>query len=335
VRVLAAPDKFRGTASAAQIADAIAQAAKSLGVGCDRAPLADGGEGLLECFGGANQKLDVTDPAGDPVSAAWRLADGVAVIEMALASGLALTGPAHDPIAATTKGTGELIRAALKRGARQVIVGAGGSASTDGGLGAVDVLREFAPLDGSRGYTVRVAADVNTRFFDSAQIFAPQKGASPAQVELLTARLHDVAERYLAEFGVDVRELSGAGAAGGLAGGLAALGAQIVPGFDLVAEQLGLAERIARVDLVIGGEGRLDGTSGSGKSVGALAALCAAAGRPLVIIAGEIADDADPSLAARSLVAQFGRPRALTETTSCVRELAIDLIRTAAARPAI
>src|SRR6202011_2178639 len=155
----------------------------------------------------------------------WLLAGRTAVIEMARASGLLLAGgpDGNDPMNATTRGTGELIAAAPAAGARRIIVGLGGSATTDGGHGALDVLR-----DRLRGVELVVACDVTTRFADAAAEFCPQKGASPAQVALLQRRLERLADDYRTTTGVDVSELAGAGAAGGLAGGLATLGATLI-----------------------------------------------------------------------------------------------------------
>ena len=237
MRVVAAPDKFRGTARAADVAAAIGRAAKAAGWECDEVPLADGGEGTLEVLGGANRTALVTGPLGDPVKAGWQLREGRAVIEMATASGLELVGGAagNDPVAASTYGTGELIAAAIDAGARRILVGVGGSATTDGGLGA---LRALYPLPRIRGIDIQVACDVRTSFVDAADLFAPQKGATPAQVELLRRRLQRLAQVYLDEHGVDVLALPGAGAAGGLAGGLAAAGATLIEGFDLVADEL-------------------------------------------------------------------------------------------------
>jgi glycerate kinase len=321
MRVLAAPDKFRGSASALQIADALAAAAAEAGWDCARVPIADGGEGLLDCFGGPNRESTVTGPGGEPVVAAWRLDGSLAVIEMARASGQDVASPDHDPVAATTRGTGELIATALDAGARQVIVGAGGSATTDGGLGAVQVLRDCGPLDGSRGPLVRVACDVTTPFLDAARVFAPQKGATPEQVRTLSARLRERADDYRAQFGVDVTALDGAGAAGGLAGGLAALGARIEQGFDVVAEQLHLADRVRSADLVITGEGKLDATSSAGKAVGSLARLCAEQGTPCRIVAGTVSGDVDPALAelAVDLGDRFGARAAWARPANCVR----------------
>src|SRR3954452_1952189 len=271
-RVLAAPDKFRGTASAAEVAAAIGRAARAAGWDCDEAPIADGGEGILEVLGGAVRRSVVRGPLGSDVEAEWRMRDDAAVIEMARASGLLVAGgrEGNDPIAASTAGTGQLIAAAVTEGARRIIVGMGGSATTDGGQGCLEVLEPHARL---KGVELLVACDVTTRFVDAAEVFAPQKGASPSQVALLRRRLERLAQVYEEQFGIDVRELTGGGAAGGLAGGLAAVGASLIPGFDLVAETLDLAERMEHADLVVTGEGYLDDQSFNGKAVGGMVAL--------------------------------------------------------------
>ncbi len=321
-RLLAAPDKFRGTASGPQVAAAMTDAARAAGWDAVALPISDGGEGLLDCFGGANRHTTVDGPLGAPVEAGWRLDGSRAVIEMAAASGLDLVGEANDPLAAGTRGTGQLVRAAVEAGARTVIVGAGGSASTDGGCGAVEVLRDHAPLDGSRGVHVTVATDVRTRFVDAAAIFAPQKGADAAQVRELTARLERLADRHQDECGIAVRDLPGGGAAGGLAGGLAALGATIRPGFELVAEELDLPGAVAGADLVLTGEGRLDATSVQGKATGSLVQLCARLAVPVVVIAGQIAEEFAPPFRAIDLTASFGALRARAETVASVRDAA-------------
>lgn len=324
-RLVAAPDKFRGTARASDLAAAMAAAARDSGWDAIQVPVSDGGEGLLDCFGGANRVTEVTGPLGAPVAAGWRLDATRAVVESAQASGLSLVAGANDPVAATTRGTGELVAAALRSGAREVIVGAGGSATTDGGAGAVAVLEQFAPLDGSAGVLVTVAVDVQTRFLDAARRFAPQKGADAGQVARLSTRLEQVAQDYRDRFGIDVTELPGAGAAGGLAGGLAALGARVVPGFDVVAGQLRLAEQIAGADLVVTGEGRLDATSLLGKAPIGVARLAAEHRVPCLLVAGRIAADLQPaqleagSFSAVSLAERFGADAARTLTLRCAR----------------
>ena len=173
----------------------------------------------------------MTGPLGDPVDAEWAvLRDGTAVIEMSTASGLALVRNRNDPLRASTRGTGELIAAAARGGARRILVGVGGSASTDGGLAAVEALGwSLAGLD------VTVACDVSTVFADAARVYGPQKGATGAQVALLSRRLAQLADTFRDRTGFDVTAVEGGGAAGGLAGGLAAIGAKLEPGFDVVA----------------------------------------------------------------------------------------------------
>ena len=320
MRVVAAPDKFKGTATAADVARAIADAVATAGGRCDEVPMADGGEGTLEALGGANRTTLVAGPLGDPVQAGWRLSRGTAVIEMAAASGLDLVGGAegNDPVSASTNGTGELISAALDAGARRIIVGVGGSATTDGGLGALRAIHPFPRL---RGVELIVACDVRTRFVDAAELFAPQKGASPSQVELLRRRLERLVQVYRDEHGVDVSELAGGGAAGGLAGGLAAIGAQLVSGFDLVAEELDLDERVEGADLVVTGEGFLDEQSFDGKVVGGVAEMAESFGVPVLAIVGAVYDRVDGPLDVVSLEARFGPERAHADPLGCVREV--------------
>jgi glycerate 2-kinase len=330
MRVLAALDKFRGTLTAAGATAAVAAACWELDHDCDEAPMSDGGEGLLDVFGGGNRTSVVAGPLGEPVEAAWRLdvrtlgsgrCPGFAVIEMATASGLELVGGAesNDPLTATTRGTGELIAKAIEQGGRTVLVGLGGSATTDGGLGAIEALGSAARL---QAIDLQVACDVRTRFVDAAAVFAPQKGASGAQVKLLRARLERLAERYVTDYGVDVREIDGTGAAGGLAGGLLAVGARLLPGFELVAEHVGLDERLAAADVVVTGEGHLDAQSLDGKVVGGVRDLAADAKVPVVVIVGdadpEVRDALERDAVVLSLVERFGEGRALSEPQWCI-----------------
>ena len=327
MRVLAAVDKFRGTATAAEVARAIGHACWQLGHDCDEVGMADGGEGTLDVLGGANRTTVVTGPLGDPVKAPWRLSRTTAVIEMALASGLTLAGGAerNDALAATTAGTGELIDAALDSGAKKIIVCLGGSATTDGGLGALRAIHAPHRL---RGVELLVACDVTTTFVAAAEVFAPQKGASPAQVNMLTGRLERLAQMYQSDYGTDVRSIAGGGAAGGLAGALVALGGRLLPGFELVADELDLYDRVANAELIITGEGFLDEQSFHGKVVGGMQAMAQRAQRPITAIVG----DADPDVADRiehvSLVAAFGRDKAMAETQMCIEQAALQLLRT-------
>jgi len=331
--VLAAPDAFKGTAPAAVVAAAVAAAATGAGWVCDECPLSDGGEGFADVLaagggsdgdGGRWTETTVTGPLGRPVTARWYRRGTQAVIESAAASGLPLAGGAagNDAVGATTRGTGELIAAAVAAGARRVLVGVGGSATTDGGLGAVEAVDEAGGLDGA---DVVVACDVQTLFVDAAEIFGPQKGASPDQVEVLRRRLVDLAERYRAR-GVDVSSMAGAGAAGGLGGGLAVLGARLVPGFDVVAEAVGLRERLDRADLVVTGEGRLDSSSWAGKVVGGVRGLARRAGIPVLVVAGTVGPGgALRGLEVVDLSGRYGEARCLSDPAGCV----VDAVREA------
>jgi glycerate kinase len=332
MKVLAAMDKFRGTASAAEAAGAVGHAGWELGHDVDEVPMSDGGEGLLEVLGGPNRTSVVTGPLGDQVEASWRIAHRTAVIEMALASGLALAGgpEGNDPLRASTIGTGQLIDRALAEGARRVIVGLGGSATTDGGLGAVEALRSSPAR--FRSVELEVACDVRTHFVDAARVFGPQKGASPAQVAMLTARLERLAQRYHDDFGIDLGDVAGGGAAGGLAGALAALGGRITPGFDLVAEHVELSERVAAADVIVTGEGHLDAQSLEGKVVGGVCGLAAAAGKPVVVIVGDADDGARADVVRSgasvvSLVERYGEERPFSEPRWCIEHAAADALR--------
>ncbi|SDP34004.1 glycerate kinase [Actinopolyspora xinjiangensis] len=332
MRVLAAPDKFRGSANAAEVASAIADAARSCGLECLELPLADGGEGTLDAFGGPNRWSEVTGPLGERVRAGWRLdPDGRAVVEMARASGLTLVGGAegNSPERASSSGTGELIAAALREGAQRVLVGMGGSATTDGGAGAVEVLAPFAPLNGGNGRPeVLACCDVDTVFPEAARVFGPQKGVGPERIEYLTARLHELAASYRHRFGVDVSSLTGGGAAGGLAGGLAALGARPVSGFDTISRERGLHALLDTVDLVVTGEGKLDLGSFGGKVVGGVAREAWRHDVEVLAVVGTASAEAAELVPIRDVSAEFGRWRAWHETTECVRRCVIDRLTT-------
>lgn len=330
-RLVAAPDKFRGTATATELAAAIAACGRNAQWDVTSVPVSDGGEGLLECFGGGNRTTTVTGPLGASIEARWRLDGDRAVIALAEASGLALVDGDNDPVAATTQGMGELIATAIEAGARDIVVGVGGSATTDGGLGAIEVLKRFAPLDGTQGVRVVVAADVSTRFVDAARVFAPQKGATPQEVVALTARLDALAVLYREQYRVDVTTLPGSGAAGGASGGLAALGASIRPGFDVVAHELQLPGLLAGADLVVTGEGRLDDTSLLGKAPIGVARLAADSGVECLLIAGSVSDrfelDRLPvGVHVVSLASRFGAHTARTSTVACVRSIVQDAL---------
>jgi glycerate kinase len=265
------------------------------------------------------------------------LTGGVAVVEMAQASGLALTGRKNDPLRASTRGTGELIAAVRAQGFDRVIVAVGGSASTDGGLAAVEALGWSL-----QGMKVTVACDVETAFSDAAEVFAPQKGASNAQVALLTRRLRMLADQYRTRTGVDVTRLTGAGAAGGLAGGLAAIGAELAPGFDVVAEAVGLEAALDGAALALTGEGKFDASSLAGKVVGGVLAWAEELDVDNVaIVAGQATDDARAALAERAGVQVLSltdrvwqSSETYTRTALLVEEAAIEAGRNALGTPA-
>jgi glycerate kinase len=334
MRVLAAPDKFKGSISAHDVAAAIGHACWELGIDCIEVPMADGGDGLLEVLGGANRTTSVTGPLGDPLDAGWRLAGGTAVIEMARASGLVVAGglERNQALDATTTGTGELIDHALDAGARRIIVGLGGSATTDGGFGAIRAISAIARL---KQVELLVACDVSTRFTDAAAVFGPQKGATKAQVKLLERRLSRLVQMFDDDFGYDVTAVDGGGAAGGLGGALAALGGRLVPGVELVADELGVFDLLegesGPIDLVVTGEGRIDPTSFHGKVVGSMQSFAADAGVSTVAVTGDADHDGIASLLGdleiEVLTDRVGLDAALAEPKLHVEAAASDLIR--------
>ncbi|MEO6704096.1 MAG: glycerate kinase [Jatrophihabitantaceae bacterium] len=325
LRVLVAPDKLRGTATAAEAAQAISEGVTSAGGVPELCPLADGGEGFLDVLGGPNRRTEVSDALGRPIRIPWRLDGETAVIETAMLSTDVLRsgpGPA-EALAATSEGAGQLIAAALDQGAKRVLVGLGGSAFTDGGIGALAALGGQVPF--RPGLQVVLGCDVSTGYLDAARVFSPQKGAGPPAVATLTTRLADQAAMLRSRFGRDISRIPGTGAAGGLAGGLHAAGAELDSGFAMVASRTGLDRRLAGCDLVITAEGRLDASSLAGKVVGGLIERSA---RPVWVLAGSIAED--PELAGRieqiDLSVRFGNA-ARSDVTGCLRRAAAELIQ--------
>lgn len=287
-QILAAPDSFKGTFSAQAVAAALGRGLERAGFPPpDLCPLADGGEGtlaaLLTALGGETAGAEATGPLGRAVSAGFGLVEdgATAIVEVAEASGLHRVAEGErDAEAASTRGTGELIAAAIERGAQVVLVGAGGSATTDGGAGAIAAIEEAGGLRGAR---LVVLCDVRTPFEDAARIFAPQKGADPAAAARLSKRL----ARLAAGWRRDPRGVPMSGAAGGLAGGLwAALGAHLEPGAPFVLEALRYDERMRAAAAVIVGEGRLDETSLEGKALGEAATRARQAGVPCFAVVG-------------------------------------------------
>lgn len=292
-RYLVAPDSFKGTLSAAEVAEAMARGVREAGAEADPCPVADGGEGTLEALlaarGGTRVEAEAHDPLRRPIRAAFGLLDEgeTAVVEVAAASGLPLLSrEERDPELADTFGTGELIAAAIEGGARTVLVAAGGSATVDGGRGAIEALRaraEQGAID-LEAIELEVLCDVTNPYEDAVRVFGPQKGLKLGSADRLAARL----DEFAASLPRDPRGLPMTGCAGGLSGGLmGAFGARLRPGAQFVLGQLGFESRLAAADCVITGEGRIDEQSLGGKIVGTIAETCAKAGKPARAIVGE------------------------------------------------
>jgi len=283
--VLVAPDSFKGTFTAAEVAAAIGRGLRQGGRPVDLCPAADGGEGTLEVLsasrGGELRFAAVTDPLGRAIEAQFAIAGSAAFVETAAASGLGLVNEAQrDPIAASTAGTGELILAAVAAGARTVYLGVGGSATTDGGAGAIAAIERGGGLGDAR---LIVLCDVRTAFEEAAQVFGPQKGADERDVRRLTARLHALADGWPR----DPRGVPMTGAAGGLSGGLWAVGeAELVPGAAFVLDAIGFDARMRGAHAVVTGEGKLDRQSLAGKVVSEVATRARQSGVPCHAVVG-------------------------------------------------
>ena len=286
-RALVAPDSFKGTHAAPAVAAALARGLEQAGWEADRCPVADGGEGtmalLVAALGGELVAARASDPLGRPVDCRFGRLDGgaTAIVETAQASGLGLVAPdERDAWHASTRGTGELIVAAAAAGARKIWVAVGGSATTDGGAGAIDAIRDAGGLGEAR---LVVLCDVRSPFEAAARLFGPQKGASPEMVTRLSRRLAALA-RTLPR---DPRGLPLGGCAGGLSGGLwAAFGAELRAGAPAVLGALGFDARLRGAELLVVGEGGLDEQSFDGKIVGELLRRAAPAGVPVVAVVG-------------------------------------------------
>jgi glycerate 2-kinase len=362
MKVVIAPDSFKESFSASEVADALAEgvvdACPSAIV--DLCPMADGGEGTVDAMVAATDgqflTADVFDPLGAPIRARFGLlgtppstglpgevglsavrvqsqgqgtpaqgAGGLtAVIEMAAASGLALVHPdRRDPLRTTTFGTGQLILSALEAGARRILLGIGGSATVDGGAGCAQALGvTFVARDGEpcvcglaggglidiagidlfdrhellETAQIHVACDVTNPLLGpngAATVYGPQKGATPETVEMLEEGLAHLAELIRDQLGVEVADLPGAGAAGGLGAGLVAFaGATLEPGLPMVAEAVGLKRRLADADLCLTGEGCFDAQSSSGKTAFGVARIAKSCGVPTICIPGDATSDA-------------------------------------------
>jgi glycerate kinase len=365
VRVLIAPDKFRGTLDAAAAADAMAKGWRrgDPSAQVETIPMADGGEGTLDALvaalGGRRVAATVQGPLGDPVEAEYGLAPSdqgqLAIVEMARASGLALLAPSRrDPLRTSTWGTGELIRMACREGARRVVVCIGGSATVDGGAGlaqAVGIrlldgsggelrpggaaLQELARID-ARGLdptvgatTFVVATDVDNPLIGptgAAAVYGPQKGASPEDVVVLDRALAHFAAVVHRDLGIDVRHIPGAGAAGGLGAGLVAfLGARLRPGVEVVMEAVRLRERLEDADVVVTGEGSFDAQSMRGKAPAGVLQAAAEAGVSAIVIAGRVEVPPPPPARAFALAERFGLQASFSRTARLLEDLAAEV----------
>ncbi|MBI1886340.1 MAG: glycerate kinase [Chloroflexi bacterium] len=323
MRIVVAPQEFKGTLSASQAAEAIGEGARRAvpQAQVELVPMADGGPGtvgaVLSTIGGRLMRTPGADPLGRRVEAEWALVgENTAVIEMAAAAGLWRLPPEErDPQRTTTYGVAELIRAALDAGCRRLVVALGGSATNDGGAGMAQALgvrlldgegRDLPPGGAALARLERIdvsgrdrrlaecetvaAADVTNPLCGpegASLVYGPQKGASPEAAAELDAALRRYADVIQRDLGVDVANIAGAGSAGGLGAGLAAfLRARIEPGVDVVAEVVGLRRRLAGADLIVTGEGRLDAQTAFGKTVAGVARLAQEAGVPVIVLAG-------------------------------------------------
>ena len=332
--IVVAPQSLKGSLDAPEVGEAIAAGIRRVWPTADIrvVPVADGGEGtaraLISATGGTLRQATVTGPLGDPVTAEYGMLGGeqaqqaqTAVIEMAAASGLPLVPPERrDPRLTTTRGTGELIRAALDAGAKRLLIGIGGSATNDGGAGMAQALgarllddqgaelsaggaalARLARIDVSgldsrlKDVTVQVASDVTNPLCGpegATAVYGPQKGATPDIVAELDAALAHYGDLLKRDLGADVANVPGAGAAGGLGAGLLAFAqAQLVPGAQLVLQTLDFAQTVSGAALVFTAEGRLDSQTAYGKAVGAVAQAARQAGAHVVALAGSVTAD--------------------------------------------
>lgn len=367
--IVVAPQSLKGSLDAPEVGEAIAAGIRRVWPGAEIrvVPVADGGEGtvraLVAATGGALRQARVTGPLGDPVTAEYGMFGGeqtrqtqTAVIEMAAASGLPLVPPERrDPRQTTTRGTGELMRAALDAGARRLLIGIGGSATNDGGAGMAQALgarlldergnelpaggaalARLAHIDVSgfdlrlKDVAVQVASDVTNPLCGpegASAVYGPQKGATPDVVSELDAALAHYGELLKRDLGADVVNMPGAGAAGGLGAGLLAFAhAQLVPGAQLVLQTINFSQTVDGAALVFTAEGRLDSQTAYGKAVGAVAQTARQAGARVVALAGSVtSDDAALSLLGIDAALSIGSgPMSLEESMANAPRLLAD-----------
>ena len=364
MRVLVAPDKFKGSLTARQVAEHVAVGLRRAAPGVEvvTLPVADGGDGTVDAAVAARfarVAVRACGPTGEPVHTCYARRGDLAVIELAAVCGLLhLPGGRPDPLHATTVGLGQVARAALRAGCRRLVIGIGGSASTDGGAGLLQALGarigsadgvlpaaggaalaravslDLAGLDPAlRTAAITVACDVANPLvgpLGAAAVYGPQKGASPQQVAALDGALRGWAELVTAATGVDHSGDPGAGAAGGVGfAAVAVLGARLRPGIELVLDLVGFADRLAGADLVVTGEGALDGQTLAGKAPAGVAAAARAAGVPTVAVAGRCTLS-PAELAAAGISAAYPLTDLEPDVARCIRDAGPLLERAAA-----
>ena len=336
-------DSFKGTLSSLEICRIVRETVPEIFPSCavDTVPVADGGEGTVDCFveaiGAERVRVPVSGPFGEPVEAVYGRKGDRAIIEMSAAAGLPLVGEKGNPERTGTYGAGQLIRHAVEGGCRRILLGLGGSATNDGGCGAASALgvrfldaagTGFVPVGGTLDRIVRIDTSEARRLLEgveitvmcdvenplhgprgAAHIFAPQKGADPAMVRRLDGQLRALDGAIRRELGLELGNLPGAGAAGGMgAGCVAFLGAELRSGIEAVLDTVGFDSRLEGAELVITGEGRIDAQSVGGKVISGVAGRVRSRGIPLVAIAGSV----DPSAEAAyemGVTAMFGIDR--------------------------
>lgn len=293
MKVLIAPDSFKGTYTAVQVAEAIARGVRAAGAEAVELPIADGGEGTLSALasttGAQMHKVTVNNPWGAPVEASFAVtADGTGIVELAQASGITVDHDGHrDAFTADTYGTGQVMVEAVKRGARRILVSAGGSATSDGASGAIRAIEDAGGLG---GVPVTVLTDVTTPFERAGVVFSPQKGADPETVQRITQRLHDQAAALpRSPLGVPRT-----GAAGGFSGGMwAQFDAELVSGAEHILDFVGFDRELELADVVVVGEGKLDSQTGEGKIIDAVLKRIVRIkpGTPVVAVVGCVDED--------------------------------------------
>lgn len=362
LRVLVASDSFKGSLSSIRVGEAVAEGVKMVypEAVVKIIPIADGGEGTVEALvtagGGRYLKKIVTSPLGEPIEAVMGiLADDTAVIEMAAASGLPLVPKdKRNPLHTTTKGTGELIRAALDEGAKRILIGIGGSATNDGGAGVAQALGaklldkegnelspggasliDLAQIDTScldlrlKDVTITVICDVDNPLCGvrgASAVYGPQKGADSQMVRYLDSCLLHYAEIIKDQLGIDIQNIPGAGAAGGLGAGLLAFTrAEIQSGTEAVLDTIKFDEMISEYDLVITGEGRIDAQSAYGKVPKGVGSRALKNGKPALAIVGSIGDGAEimHEFGINAIIPIINRTMTLEEAVAEAYELAV------------